>query len=200
MTHKVLIVSKTVMKKDEKFCVGGLIIGSFDSVRLLDVNGNNPRWNTPYKIGQVWDMTLRRPANLTPPHVEDMSVITEQPDKPRNITAYLRTHTSSGKIAVYSGGVMGLYGSLLQVTGGGSCYIEAPRIPTYSTGFWIADQDLILNDKYYICGQHRISYVGEVPGIPTIPRGTLIRVSLARWWVKGTCAPRCYLQLSGWYL
>ena len=34
-----------------------------------------------------------------------------------------------------------------------------------------------------------------------IPLNTLVRISLARWWVPaGMSEERCYLQLSGWYL
>lgn len=49
----------------------------------------------------------------------------------------------------------------------------------------------------------RIPYVGFEPAVDLIPKGTLVRVSLARWWRPHDSPPdmeeRCYLQLSGWY-
>ena len=48
-----------------------------------------------------------------------------------------------------------------------------------------------------------LKYVGEESPIKVIPAGTLVRVSLARWWRPEDSEPnfekRCYLQLSGWY-
>ncbi len=47
----------------------------------------------------------------------------------------------------------------------------------------------------------RLKYVGAERAIPVIPAGTLIRVSLARWWAPegSEMEERCYVQLSGWY-
>ena len=44
-------------------------------------------------------------------------------------------------------------------------------------------------------------YVGLQPTEDIIPKGTLLRVSLARWWSPNDVEVenRCYLQLSGWY-
>ena len=48
-----------------------------------------------------------------------------------------------------------------------------------------------------------LKYVGEESPIKVIPAGTLVRLSLARWWRPEKSEPnfeeRCYLQLSGWY-
>ena len=48
-----------------------------------------------------------------------------------------------------------------------------------------------------------LKYVGEESPIKVIPAGTLVRLSLARWWRPEDSEPnfeeRCYLQLSGWY-
>ena len=47
----------------------------------------------------------------------------------------------------------------------------------------------------------QIKYVGLQPTEDIIPKGTLLRVSLARWWSPNDVEVenRCYLQLSGWY-
>lgn len=44
-------------------------------------------------------------------------------------------------------------------------------------------------------------YVG-LQDVEVIPAETLIRLSLANWWVPedGNVERRCYLQLSGWYI
>jgi hypothetical protein len=45
-----------------------------------------------------------------------------------------------------------------------------------------------------------ITYVGFEPAIELITHGSLVRVSLARWWrPDDDSEERCYLQLSGWY-
>jgi hypothetical protein len=45
-----------------------------------------------------------------------------------------------------------------------------------------------------------LPYVGFEEAAEIIPAGTLVRVSLARWWdTNGTTEERCSLQLSGWY-
>jgi len=94
---------------------------------------------------------------------------------------------------------------------------QAGGIPKRSTGYWLPDKQLILtyrNEKSYyqtdcemvIGNKHyrgllSIPYVGFADPIQEIPAGTLVRVSLARWWApRGINEERCYLQLSGWYL
>ncbi len=53
-----------------------------------------------------------------------------------------------------------------------------------------------MNDNIY-----NIPYAGVTQAIQRIPKGTLIRVSLARWWNKDDkTEERCYLQLSGFYI
>lgn len=43
-------------------------------------------------------------------------------------------------------------------------------------------------------------YVGFQNEIDTITTGSLVRLSLARWWTKNNSVDkRCYLQLSGWF-
>jgi len=97
---------------------------------------------------------------------------------------------------------------MLGFTGGNNGYIaERLGVPDYSTGFWIPDRDLKLRDDGthydYAKGFFRrgLKYVGEPEAVPTIPAGTLARVSLAGWWKPEDVdiEERCYLQLSGWF-
>jgi hypothetical protein len=92
-------------------------------------------------------------------------------------------------------------------------YINRDQIPVFSTCFAIFDFDLEMNNDekfggvYYIAGVHRaiikflkVKYVGLKEPIQIIPKGTLIRFSLARWWKKNEDSEeQCTLQLSGWY-
>jgi hypothetical protein len=49
-------------------------------------------------------------------------------------------------------------------------------------------------------GLRSLPYVGFENPAEVIPAGTVVRVSLARWWNKeGEKEERCSLQLSGWY-
>lgn len=79
-----------------------------------------------------------------------------------------------------------------------------------STGYWLLGEDLHLKRKewdgevklHYISQKVEARYVGVDKEIPKINAGTLVRVSLARWWSEDPDAngePRCYLQISGWY-
>jgi hypothetical protein len=81
-------------------------------------------------------------------------------------------------------------------------------VPGQSTGFWIPDRDLVLRDdgKHYDfrsrLGARGLSYVGEPEAKSQLKAGTLLRVSLARWWRPpdvDDMEERCYLQLSGWF-
>lgn len=94
-------------------------------------------------------------------------------------------------------------------TDNGSGYISKNgEIPDNSVGFWISDRNLkkrIAFDKVRYNypvenGWRSLPYVGFEEPVETIPAGTLIRVSLARWWdTNGKTEDRCSSQLSGWY-
>ena len=56
--------------------------------------------------------------------------------------------------------------------------------------------------RYQIEGTNRkITFVGFQNPVQLISAGTLLRISLARWWAPNDddVEERCYLQLSGWY-
>ncbi|MFI3197287.1 MAG: hypothetical protein QX196_03085, partial [Methylococcaceae bacterium] len=58
-------------------------------------------------------------------------------------------------------------------------------------------------DFYLYFGEQVYSFpfVGSVDTIETISKGTLLRVSLTRWWSPNPnrIKKRCYCQLSGWF-
>jgi hypothetical protein len=141
-----------------------------------------------------------------PPHTEDVLVSHYQlvGIKP-NLRAHLLT-----RVTPWRGGIDQVFGGVLGYTSNNNGYVcERLGVPAHSTWFWIPNLDLALRDdgKHYDYPEgHQprgLSYVGEIAAPPTLPGGTLIRVSLARWWKPDDAEPdlesRCYLQLSGWY-
>jgi hypothetical protein len=107
-----------------------------------------------------------------------------------------------------------LFGGVLGYTSNSNGYVSKSRgVPDRSTWFWFPDKDLTLRSDgtHYdypmkmflgVTQQRGLAYVGELPPPPTIPAGTLVRVSLARWWSPDADADfelRCYAQLSGWF-
>jgi len=56
-----------------------------------------------------------------------------------------------------------------------------------------------MNNPFIV--NRRFPYVGFEPKVNLIPAGTLMKISLARWWKPedSDMSERCYLQLSGWY-
>ena len=203
----VIIVAKTQMSNAT--CVGA-IAQNGTYLRLLDESAHNQPKNTNFEVRQVWDIEFKQPYNITPPHVEDVLVVSKR------LKGTLRDEITMLQIVeqygftIWRGTPNTLFDGHLQWTENGSCYIsEKGEIPKHSVGFWIPDINLtkvIFYNKarysyhnLHICSRN-IPYVGFEYPIDTIPFGTLIRVSLARWWDKnGETEKRCWLQLSGWY-
>lgn len=200
---KVLIVSTT--RVGSNVCVGGLAEDN-TSLRLLDVFGHFPSTAAGYQVGQIFELGWYPPLTaVRPPHVEDVRVVSTQLlGQQHQMASHLR-----GRVQPWTDDIHALFDGKLSFTHTDRGFIDAKDIPTASTGFWLPDQDLIgqadHNGKpYYFYNQYSISYVGLAQPLPHIPKGTLVRVSLARWWRPRDAAPdfpeRCYLQLSGWYL
>lgn len=205
---EVIIVSKTKMQNNH-VCIGGITSeGVF--LRLLDENGNNHLNTVDFEIGQVWDINFEPKVNIIPPHIEDVLV----KSKTLKDTNSIKLWIIAKKIKVWRGDPTQLFDNNLKydINKGNSknfikCYIARDKLPINSVGFWISDRDLYFDSSYkkynYSIDDNifNIPYVGVNPPIQKIPKGTLIRVSLARWWNKDTkTEERCYLQLSGFYI
>lgn len=174
------------------------------SVRLVKANG---QWDTSseFDIGDIWDIEFDKIGELTPPHTEDITI-----KKRRYVGSQqgLAAHLLS-QIEPWKGGIEQVFEGLLGFTGNNNGYIShAKGVPGYSTWFWVPDKDLTLRDDgkhydypgaYFTRG---MAYVGEPTALPVISAGTLVRLSLARWWKPqdvDDLEERCYLQLSGWF-
>lgn len=53
---EVLIVAKT--KWGTYFCIGGIELQTNKFIRLMDLKGGYQPSNTPFKVGQIWDIVV----------------------------------------------------------------------------------------------------------------------------------------------
>ena len=207
---EVIIVSKTHMSNTS--CVGGVLDnGRF--VRLLDENGHNQDVKTSLNIGDVYTISFKEKSGKKSPHIEDILVLQLNFKYSFSSIENMVQHLIEKlRIKIWRGGIHSLFDGNIQWTGSGSGYVsDCGSIPENSVGFWISDQNLTRKDyegkiRYNYPhgwgeGKWRsIPFVGFQSPVDSIPAGTLLRVSLARWWsAKEGEEKRCYLQLSGWY-
>ena len=200
----VLIVAKTHMGTGA--CIGGLDCETNKNIRLIPPRRLHHPEDTPFDVGQLWDIDFHRAPEVTPPHVEDVIVTREQyvSRVPDIGTMLLR------RVQPWRGQPTQLFDGLLSFRNGKGYISRMRGISSGSTGFWIPDKPLKRvfdrNKVYYSyaqtsLGSYMLPHVGYVESVAYIPAGALVRVSLARWWTpEGMPEPRCYLQLSGWYL
>lgn len=200
---EVLIVAKT--KWGELFCISAIEVSTGKFIRLMSNIGGYQPSNIPYKVGQLWDLNYTC-ALCKPPHVEDVRVqnLGRQIGTIDNIREYILKNC-----LIWRGNTSTLFESKLCWEYNGSGYLNnSNNLPHNSVGFWISDKELTYDgSKYYNYksiipfNKRRFPYKGIEPAIESIPEGTLIRVSLAKWWSKdANTEERCYLQLSGWYI
>jgi hypothetical protein len=204
---EILIVSKT--HKGNAACVGGFVVHNNQFVRLLNPGNWGQYADTEFEIGDIWDIGFQNREDIDPPHVEDVIVKTKIfVKKIKSLSEFIK---KSG-IIIELGSPSKLFNGLLSWSVNGSGYIgNKENLPPHSVGFWISDRNLVLDEdeKHYLYQSNnpfikskRFPYVGFKPKVNVIPEGTLMRVSLARWWKPedSEISERCYLQLSGWYL
>lgn len=202
---KVLIVAKTRMRSG--VCIGA-ITEEGESVRLNPLNEDpSDSANQEYQVGDVWEISFTPATSLIPPHIEDVVVS----ERHRLGSARNLIDSVERLMPPQTGAPEVLYESLLQTTGGGALYIaERSGVPPYSTTFWRPNRSLthdIVGGRVRYCyltenESYTLPFVGFQEPLDTIPAGTLVRVSLARWWRPDDTPDieeRCYAQLSGWF-
>ena len=203
---RVLIVAKTHLSK--AVCVGALAVnGRF--LRLLDEHGDNPPVHTDYEVRQIWDIKCRKAYKLRPPHTEDVNVLHKEYLGTLHNNRPMLDVLEKCKAKIWQGSPDMLFDGCLLWSEKGSGYLnEMCKLPQNSVGFWIPDKPLTKYTVYekvrylYPCesSKRSLPYVGVISPVDTIPAGTLLRISLARWWNKnGETEERCSLQLSGWF-
>lgn len=202
----VLIVAKTNLS-NETYSVGGIQLDSLRSLRLFPPTQNSHPRDTPLDIGQVWEFTFQEmsPEEIIAPHVEDIRVIGAKMLRTMSldqVKAFVLENI--GAPIVHPKDLF--YGRLQSKQSKKKRITPAGGIPLKSTGFWRLQGDLILqeadNKARYICIDHSrrrtiidLPFVGEQALEEVIPAGTLLRLSLSRWFDEGF-----WLQLSGWFL
>jgi len=203
---EVVIISKTRMLN--AICVGAILSNGI-GIRLLDRNGHNQPLDTDYEIGDIWDITFIERQGRKAPHNEDILVASAEftNKKIKNLYRYI---TRKLKVKIWRGSPNNLFDGKIGWTNNGSGYIsERTGIPENSVGFYISEDDISLDNRHYffqnndpISPNKKLVYVGCENPIENIPAGTLIRVSLARWWKpeEVEIEERCYIQISGWYI
>ena len=203
---QVLVVCKTRMYTG--LCLGGLVLGSHDKIRLLTPAGYNQPIDTPFEVGDVWDCVLEHKPALRKPHTEDMRVLRQRRlGRLPNALGYLLD-----SLHIEPAHKSRLFDGLLHYTEPGSAYIsEWTGLPDYAHEFWRPMYGLRLRQGKKSAYYHyadpdsrrafRLPYVGLEKPVPWLRPGSLLHLSLARWWQQpGISEERCYLQLSGWFL
>ena len=202
---RIVIVAKTCMWGG-RACVGGIDEGTGDLVRLLPPGESNWPGNVGFDVGQIWEADAVRGADTDPPHVEDYVVHRQRHvGALQNLRQWILDHCE-----VWHGGRDALFDGSLSFWDSGKGFVQAgSRLPAHSVGFWITAFDLECHDRsYYRVGAAQLStdehfgvkYVGMAEPAHRIQTGTLVRLSLARWFAfKDDPTRRCWLQLSGWY-
>jgi hypothetical protein len=200
---KIVIMARTRMYGG-KVCIGGM---SHDggSFRLMNVKSEYHPGTCPYTVGETWEMAVQPCAGLVAPHLEDVAITNARMIGKIND---LRNFVLE-RIKPWEGGIGQIFDGKIRFTGNGSGYIsKACGLPSISTGFWVPDNDLEFSDSsrpsYSPHGDYRyLSYVGTASPQLRIPGGTLVRISLAKWWkprdADESLELRCYAQLSGWF-
>ena len=203
---KVLIVAKT--RQGSRACIGG-IAADGRSVRLVAADAEtSERAGMEYAVGEVWEVDAAPAGDIMPPHVEN--TIVRAGRKFRSVADPVPAIERC--MPPKHGGIDVLYDGLTQATTTGALYIaEKSGIPSYSTMFWRPDQSLQRDDegkriRYRYAtpdGGRTLVFIGFQEPVDVIPAGALLRVSLAHWWRPENAMasePRCYVQLSGWFL
>jgi ATP-dependent DNA helicase RecQ len=203
---EVLIVAKTHMK--DTACVGALELQNKKNIRLLTIDGKNQPKDVVFNVGDIWDIEYTQRQVINAPHYEDVLISSYKfLRKQEKLNTFLLNNAP-----LWKGGTDVLFDGMLKFDQNSSGYINnVGGIPKQSVGFWLPDKDIeltIFPDKrhyfYFVeNGVKSIPFVGYQKPIETIRQGTIIRISLARWWkvpIASITELRCYCQLSGWYL
>lgn len=200
---KVLIVARTQMGHGN-VCVGGYDTSKGHNVRLLDASGANQSAACPYQVGEIWRMSYTPRGNVVPPHTEDILVSSAthiQSLDQRQLAAYILQHCQ-----VVTGPSSNLFDGCVEFPQSGAAFISKGNVPNHSVCFWQLDAALQYTNAYnkdrfrYFDGVHNtyLPYVGTGAHMATISVGSIVRVSLARWWSPPEQdEEHCYLQQVG---
>jgi hypothetical protein len=199
-----VIAAKTRMREG-RICVGAHNLDDFRSLRLFRHDGSYLDEGANLEVGDVWELNYVERPHAVAPHLEDVLVQSsgaQRVGREQDLAALVVERD------VVWQSVDELFDGRLSFTAAGSAYVpEAGPLPSRSTGYWQAAAELTLyhvNDKprYRWTGGgalRSLRYVGLAEPEPTIPAGSLVRVSLSHPFAPPD-GPRGYwVQLSGWF-
>lgn len=202
---EIVILARTKMHGNY-VCIGGFNKLEELNVRLLNPDGNYFTSDAEFDVGQVWDVEYYMWPYTEPPHVEDVWLSSAM----RLEKLYDTKSFVAENCQVVRGSLSRTFDKNLHRSNNGAIYIGKEAISSCSVCIWECDHDLKLVEKEsqrarYFYPQSKdgcfIPYVGWERPDSFVPKGTLVRLSLARWWKPcGTFGEaRCYLQISGFF-
>jgi hypothetical protein len=190
-----------------RVCVGAHDLDDdFRSLRLLTKSGMNLSETAKVAIGDVLDLDYVDHEDPDPPHIEDVLVQggkhhdhLESDDLRAEILEHIAPWEGSPE-TIFDGRVAGTHSGRVYVPDDGP-------LPSHSTGYWIPDADLVQHEafgkvKFLYTGSSSIdelTWAGVEAPPDEIAAGTLVRVSLARWFNPSTAPSGYYAQISGVY-
>ena len=165
-------------------------------------------------VGTIFSMKYEVRKARIAPHVEDCFLRKIDPKSREELPDLLAwLNTNLPKAMVWTGGLGSLFEGKLEYSKW-KAFIEQAPGPNCSVGFWRPSNTLWVQEdedsgKVKVSYKFNdaqlqlpkwIAYVGAEPHLKKIDAGSLVRVSLARWWDRvGQDPDRCYLQISGCY-
>lgn len=204
---EVLILSKTKYGSTQ-VCVGGICISNKQFIRLLNQGGYYQPADTHFNIGDIWEISFTPVTVRKEPHNEDVII---QTYKFVRKIYQLETYIKSMGVPIWKDNISNIFEGKIRWTSNGKGYFSENinNYPSHSVGFWISDITLrhekVGNQDLYVYQNNgirrQIVFKGNQEILPIIPKGKLVRLSLAKWWKPEDfdIESRCYLQLSGWY-
>jgi hypothetical protein len=186
-------------------CVGAMDADTGRAVRLLPPGKICHPPEVSYQVGEFWQVAATPRTVVDPPHVEDHDEASPRRiGTCRDLAAGVRRFHKP-----WEGEPAALFDGVLKWRKTGTGYVARTKLPASSVGFWTPPRPLVMmmtdGHPHYVMFGHgthfKIPLVGVVEPVRLIPEGTLLRVSLARWWVNPQTPAEgetCSLQLSGW--
>lgn len=206
---RVVILAKTRM--GQNLCVGAAIETSGEPLRLI------PQYHARYhswhafepKIGQVVEILGKPDSRARAPHTEDY-LVTRWQALPEFVQT---TEFIAQRCGIWNGPPSNLFEGCLTSTDSGTRFLpKGAGRPANSIAFWRLpwalyarriERDAQIKQKYASAGRFgfRVAYVGLDDQIEELPKGAIVRISLARWHqFRDEPVAKCWLQLSGWFL
>jgi hypothetical protein len=215
---RILITARTRIS-DHELCLGGIDLDRNRCVRLSTPQAQNFAHNAPFQVKSMWNMDVPRP-HLVVPHIEDVNVraLTQSQERADFLKLFQEREP---ELPVWHGSPTLLFDGLLtsdtredRARAGGQYAWRGNRVPSVSLGYWIPDRDLharrsrrtsgrVGYDVYYVdrtgpSSTVKIVHSGFQQLLPTIAAGSILSLSLARWWAPKDDPDqreRCTLQM-----